>query len=199
MKQLGSCWTEVSWNFKCDYFSKKSVEKIQVSLKSDKNLSRKLKFHWNLTKNLSRKFKFHWNLTKICRENSSFIEIWQKSVEKIQILLKFYKNLSRKFKFHWNLTKICRENTSFIKIWQKSVEKFQVSLKSDKNLSRKFNFHWNLTGKAGTLHSDLRTFFITCCSFLLRMRNFSAWSCRENQSTHFVFDNFFLKNVPFMR
>ena len=55
---------------------------------------------------------------KICRENSSFIEIWQKSVEKIQVSLKSDKNLSRNFKFHWNLTKICRENSTFIEIWQ---------------------------------------------------------------------------------
>jgi len=31
------------------------------------------------------------------------------------------------------------------------------------------------------------------------MRNVSDESCRENQNTHFVFSNTFLKNTPFMR
>jgi len=35
---------------------------------------------------------------------------------------------------------------------------------------------------------------IISCSFLLRMRNVSDKSCRENQNTHFMFSNFFLKN-----
>jgi len=34
------------------------------------------------------------------------------------------------------------------------------------------------------------TFFITSCSFLLRMKNVSDESCREK--THFMFNNFFL-------
>jgi hypothetical protein len=36
-------------------------------------------------------------------------------------------------------------------------------------------------------------------SFLLRMRNVSDQSCRDNQNTHFVFSNLFSKMVPFMR
>jgi hypothetical protein len=52
----------------------------------------------------------------------------------------------------------------------------------------------------GTLHEDQCTFFIISRSFLLRMRNISDKSCRENQNTHFVFSNFFfLKIVPFVR
>jgi len=31
------------------------------------------------------------------------------------------------------------------------------------------------------------------------MRNVSDKSYRENQNTHFIFNNFFSKNVPFMR
>jgi len=34
---------------------------------------------------------------------------------------------------------------------------------------------------------------------LLRMRNISDKSCRENQNTHFVFSDFFPNIVPFMR
>ena len=82
--------------------------------------------------------------------------------------------------------------TDFHEIWhlsifRKSVEIIQVSLKSDKNNS-------------GTLHEDRYTFYIISHPFLLRMRNISDKSCRENQNTHFVFSNFFLlKILPFMR
>ena len=43
----------------------------------------------------------------------------------------------------------------------------------------------------GTLHEDQYTFMIIPCSVLLRMRNVSDKSCRENQSTHFLFSNIF--------
>jgi len=44
-------------------------------------------------------------------------------------------------------------------------------------------------------------FLIISYPFLLRMRNFSEKSCRENQNTHFVLNyDFFLKKiVPFVR
>jgi hypothetical protein len=61
----------------------------------------------------------------------------------------------------------------------KSAERIQISLKSDKN--------------NGTLHEDLRTFMIIYRSFLLRMRNVSGKICRENQNTHFMFNNFFFR------
>jgi hypothetical protein len=42
--------------------------------------------------------------------------------------------------------------------------------------------------------------FITSRSLLLRMRNVSDKNCRENQNTHFIFENFFFsKNLTFMR
>ena len=43
----------------------------------------------------------------------------------------------------------------------------------------------------GTLHEDQYTFLIISRSVLLRMRNVSDKSCRENQNTHFVCSNFF--------
>ena len=36
-------------------------------------------------------------------------------------------------------------------------------------------------------------------STLLRIRNFSDKDCRDNQNTHFVFNNFSSKIEPFMR
>ena len=68
--------------------------------------------------------------------------------------------------------------------FQKSVEKIQVSL--------------DLTRITITLNKDLRTLMIFCY-IRLRMRNISDKSCRENETTHFTFNNLFLKIVPFMR
>jgi hypothetical protein len=59
------------------------------------------------------------------------------------------------------------------------------------NLSRKFKFHINLTRITGTIYED---FLIIYLSVLLRMRNGSDKSCRENQNTHFAFNNSFSEN-----
>jgi len=59
------------------------------------------------------------------------------------------------------------------------------------NLSRIFKFHLNLVRITGTLHEDQYTCLVITRSVLLRMRNVSDKSCRENQNTHFVFSNFF--------
>ena len=70
----------------------------------------------------------------------------------------------------------------YLKIFRRSGERTQVSLKSDK--------------KNAYFTADLRTFMTMPCSVLLRMRNIKIKSCRENQNTHFVFNNFFSKIVP---
>ena len=71
--------------------------------------------------------------------------------------------------------------------------KFDIWIFHEK-LSRKFKFHSNLTRITGTLHeADRYTFLIISRSVLLRMRNVSDKSCGENQNTHFVFNNFFLR------
>ena len=44
-----------------------------------------------------------------------------------------------------------------------------------------------------TLHEDVFTFMIIYRPILLRMRNVSNKSCRENQNTHFMSNNFFRK------
>ena len=55
-------------------------------------------------------------------------------------------------------------------------------------------FHLNLT-KITALHMTTKThFFITPRSVLLRMRNVSAKSCRETQSSRFVFSTYFFEN-----
>jgi hypothetical protein len=53
-----------------------------------------------------------------------------------------------------------------------------------------FKFHSNLKRIKGTLHEDQYILFIISLSVLLRMRNVSDKSCRENQNTNFVFSNF---------
>ena len=49
-----------------------------------------------------------------------------------------------------------------------------------------------------TLHESQYTFLITFRSVLLTIRNVSD-RCRENQNTHFIFNNIFSKIVPFLR
>ena len=70
-------------------------------------------------------------------------------------------------------------------IVRQSVLKIQVSLKSYKNNGqftwKRFHIYDNIS-----LNS-------------LRMRNVSAKACRENQNTHFIFNNVFPKVAPFMR
>ena len=56
------------------------------------------------------------------------------------------------------------------------------------NLSRKSKFRQNLTRITGTLHEDIRTFIIP--RWILGMRIFSEESCRENQCTQFMYNNF---------
>jgi hypothetical protein len=61
----------------------------------------------------------------------------------------------------------------------------------------KIHFHYNLIRIARTLHEDQYKFLVMSGTFLLRMRNVSDKSCRENQNTHFIFNNFFfLENSP---
>ena len=72
----------------------------------------------------------------------------------------------------------------YLNILRKSVEKIRAPLQSDK--------------KSDTLHEDQYTFLIISRLILLRMRNVSDKSCRENQNTHFVFSNFLSKTVQFM-
>jgi len=47
-----------------------------------------------------------------------------------------------------------------------------------------------------TLHQY--TFMILSRSFLLKIKNISKKICRENQNTHFMFNNVFSRVVPFM-
>jgi hypothetical protein len=62
------------------------------------------------------------------------------------------------------------------------------------NLSRKFKYSWNLTRITRTLHEDQCTFVVISRPVLLRVRNVSDKSCRENQSTHFSPVFFFQKS-----
>jgi len=50
----------------------------------------------------------------------------------------------------------------------------------------------------GILQKDQYTLFISRL-FLLRMRNISDKSCRENQNTYFIFNKQFPKIVPLMK
>jgi hypothetical protein len=62
------------------------------------------------------------------------------------------------------------------------------------NLLRQFKFHYTLTRKTVTLHKDLCTFMISR-SLLLRTRNVSGKSCRENQNTILYSITFFFRKL----
>jgi len=68
-----------------------------------------------------------------------------------------------------------------------------------KKPSRKFKFHYNLTRITGTLHEDQYTFSIISRSDLPRTRNAAGRSCKDNQNTNFMINNFSSKIAPFMR
>ena len=51
-----------------------------------------------------------------------------------------------------------------------------------------------MTRITATLHEDRYTFLIISRSFILRMRNMSDKSCRENQNALFMFSKFFPEN-----
>ena len=67
----------------------------------------------------------------------------------------------------------------YFSIFRKSVKKINVSLKSDDN---------------GTAH-EYQHIFLISCSVFLRMRYVSHRSHKEIWNTHFVFKNFFFKNL----
>jgi hypothetical protein len=79
-------------------------------------------------------------------------------------------------------------------VWNNSARTGQNFIKFDtwrfcENLSRKLNFHHNLPRITGTLQKNQYTFLFISLSVLLRMRNVSNKLCRENQNTHFMFNN----------
>jgi hypothetical protein len=78
--------------------------------------------------------------------------------------------------------------------WKATILIFDISLFFE-NLSRELKFHQNLTRISGTLHADRYTFLIISRWILLRTRNVSNKSCRENRNIHFVFSNFFFRKA----
>ena len=62
-----------------------------------------------------------------------------------------------------------------------------------KTCRKNFKFLLNTTRSNGTLHEDQYTFLIISRLILLRMKNVSDESCRENKNTHFILRNSALK------
>jgi hypothetical protein len=65
-------------------------------------------------------------------------------------------------------------------------------------MSRKSKFYYNLTRIRSTCHEDQYTFMIISCS-ILRMRNVSYKSYRENHKTYFVSTIFFFDNLAVVK
>ena len=67
------------------------------------------------------------------------------------------------------------------------------------NQLRMFKYDLYLATITGTVQKEPIHICDISLNFLLRMRNVSDKSCRENHNTHFMFNNVFPKIVPFMR
>jgi hypothetical protein len=123
-----------------------------------------------------------------------------------------YFDVTRKFFWNWkrkrkgiqiNISKCCE--CRFLASSCLSVRRHKTTRLSLDGFSRNltfeylniwiFEFHWNLKRKTGTSHKDLCTFMTLSRSVLFRMKNISDESCRENQNTHFVFNNFFFSKI----
>ena len=68
-----------------------------------------------------------------------------------------------------------------------------------KNLLRKFKFYYHLTSVRGILLEDCCMSLTISRSVLLRVRNVSDKYCTENQDTHCMSNDVFLKILPFVR
>jgi len=55
-----------------------------------------------------------------------------------------------------------------------------------------------MTRITGTSHEDRYAFFIIYRSVLLRMRNVSGKSCRQNQKGHFMFNKVFFSKIYYI-
>jgi hypothetical protein len=87
--------------------------------------------------------------------------------------------------------------------WNSSALTGQMSVKFDiwgifEILLRNFKFHYNRIRITGTFNVDQYKFSIISRSFLLRMKNVSYKHCRDIKNTHFMFNRFSSKIVPFM-
>ena len=67
--------------------------------------------------------------------------------------------------------------------------KFDIWGFFEKSVEKNQNFFKNFQRITRTLHKDRYTFMVIRRSLLLRMKNFSDRIWRENQNTHFMFNN----------
>jgi len=86
--------------------------------------------------------------------------------------------------FEWNNS----HRTAFYKMFYMSIFR---------ECFEKIQFHYNMVRITGTLHEHQYKVLIISGTFLLRIRNISDKSCRENRNTYFTLNNFFPKIVPF--
>jgi hypothetical protein len=127
-------------------------------------------------------YKFSWLLLTI---------VPGKIILKLHVLVRHIRKIAKSY-----FMSVCPS------AWNNSAPAGRIFIKFDiwvffQNLFRKFKIRSTLARKTGTLQEDLCTFTISPW-ILLRMSNVSDRNCRENQSTHFVFSDFFpLKIAPF--
>jgi len=109
----------------------------------------------------------------------------------IFIMLPFFRHFSQnreKLQLFSSRLPVC------LSAWNNSASTGWLFMKFDIRVSSKicqeiFQVSLNRIRITDTSHEDQSTFFTISRSFLLRMRNVSDGSCRENQNTHYLFSN----------
>jgi hypothetical protein len=144
---------------------------------------------WNL------KLPLYYKWTKFSRWQTRRQEGGRSSISNeakfasFQILRRFGKAKFRKATIRFVMS-VCPST------WNNLAPTGRISMKLHiwaffENLSRTSKFNYNRTRMTGTLHEDQCTFFVIPRPVLLRKRNVSDDSCRENQNTDFMFNNVF--------
>ena len=114
----------------------------------------------------------------------------------------------KKGSFLGMLEKLQNTNISFfisvhpsihLSTWNKSTRNGHIFITLFENVPRKFKFQKTVTRITATLHEELCAFMIVSYWIILRMWNVSDKNCRQNQYTHFMFSDVFLKLMLFIR
>ena len=110
-------------------------------------------------------------------------------VDQVALLTDFTSNISVFLSTFFSSTLIClsRAGPTMGTVFHWTDFREMLYWRIFKNLLKKFKFHYNMTRMEGTLHGDryVCTFTVSR-SVLLRMRNVSDRSCRENNNKRYV-------------
>jgi hypothetical protein len=177
------------------WFFKILLRKNKFSLKSDNNNGY---FTWRLCKFM---IISRWVILRMrsvsdksCRENQNthfmFNNFFPKNRTGYEIMWKNMVDAHRPQTIIYTNTRSSLCLSVCPSLWKDSASTGQIFMKFDfwvffQNMSGKFKFGQNRAGITGILQGDLCT-FMTISLWVLRIRNVSDKSCRENQNTFYV-------------